>query len=62
LPGDSSTCNDFAIGPDKALSITDTTDNKIYRLPAGAASAELFLEDRALNGLTVSRFSTARCT
>jgi hypothetical protein len=51
LPGESNTCNDFAIGPDKALYITDTTNNKIYRLPAGASSAELFLEDRALNGI-----------
>ncbi|HEY4084585.1 MAG TPA: hypothetical protein VGM43_01545 [Bryobacteraceae bacterium] len=51
LPGESSTCNDFSIGPDKALYITDTTNNKIYKLPAGASSAELFLEDRALNGI-----------
>ena len=51
LPGDNSTCNDFTIGPDKALYITDTTDNKIYKLPAGAAAAELFLEDRALYGI-----------
>src|ERR1700722_16523866 len=35
LPGDNSTCNDFAIGPDKALYITDTANGKIYRLPAG---------------------------
>src|SRR5271163_3802242 len=37
LPGDDSTCNDFAIGPDKALYITDTANGKIYRLPAGAS-------------------------
>ncbi len=51
LPGDNSTCNDFSIGPDKALYISDTANNKIYRLPAGGASAELFLEDRALYGI-----------
>ncbi len=51
LPGDNSTCNDFAIGPDKALYISDTANSKIYRLPAGASSAELFLEDRALYGI-----------
>ena len=51
LPGDSSTCNDFAIGPDKALYITDTSNSKIYRLPAGASTAELFLEHRALMGI-----------
>ena len=33
LPGDNSTCNDFAIGPDKALYIADTANSKIYRLP-----------------------------
>src|SRR5580692_3490047 len=44
LPGDNSTCNDFSIGPDKALYITDTANSKIYKLQAGAATAELFLE------------------
>src|ERR1700678_91988 len=43
LPGDNSTCNDFAIGPDKALYISNTTNSKIYKLPAGASNAELFL-------------------
>ena len=32
--GDNSACNDFAIGPDKALYITDTANSKIYKLPA----------------------------
>jgi hypothetical protein len=51
LPGDNNTCNDFAIGPDKALYITDTNNSKIYKLPNGATSAELFLEHRALYGI-----------
>jgi hypothetical protein len=51
LPGDNSTCNDFSVGPDKALYISDTANSKIYRLPAGASTAELFLEDRALYGI-----------
>ena len=51
LPGDNSTCNDFAIGPDKALYITDTANGRIYRLPAGASAAELFLEHRTLAGV-----------
>jgi sugar lactone lactonase YvrE len=51
LPGDNSTCNDFAIGPDKALYLTDTSNSKIYKLPAGASTAELFLEHRALYGI-----------
>ncbi|HKE26761.1 MAG TPA: hypothetical protein VKB88_30620, partial [Bryobacteraceae bacterium] len=45
LPGDNSTCNDFSVGPDKALYITDTANGKIYKLPPGASNAELFLED-----------------
>jgi hypothetical protein len=56
LPGDSNVCNDFAIGPDKALYITDTGNARIFRLPAGASAADLFLEDRAalagIDGIT----------
>src|SRR3954471_19682016 len=51
LPGDNTTCNDFAIGPDKALYVTDTAAGKIYKLPAGASAAELFFENRVLNGV-----------
>src|SRR5271156_3118664 len=51
LPGENSTCNDFAIGPDKALYISDTANSRIYKLPAGASTADLFLEDRALYGI-----------
>jgi sugar lactone lactonase YvrE len=51
LPGDNSVCNDFAIGPDKALYISDTANAKIYKLPAGASTAQLYLEHRTLNGI-----------
>jgi sugar lactone lactonase YvrE len=51
LPGENTSCNDFAIGPDKALYITDTANGKIYRLPNGASTAELFLEHRTLMGI-----------
>lgn len=51
LPGDDSLCNDFTIGPDKALYITDTVNGRIYRLPAGASSATLYLEHRTLMGV-----------
>jgi hypothetical protein len=51
LPGDNTTCNDFAVGPDRALYITDTPNSKIYKLAAGASSAELFLDHRALYGI-----------
>src|SRR5215469_2349509 len=48
LPGENNTCNDFAVGRDKALYISDTANGRIYRLPAGASSAEPFLEDATL--------------
>ena len=51
LPGDNTTCNDFAIGPDKALYITDTATGRIYKLSAGASTAELYLEHRVLMGV-----------
>jgi sugar lactone lactonase YvrE len=51
LPGDNNVCNDFTIGPDKALYITDTVPGRIFRLPAGASTAELYLEHRTLNGV-----------
>lgn len=51
LPGNNSTCNDFAIGPDKALYLADTANSKIYKLPAGASAAEVFLEHRSLYGI-----------
>jgi hypothetical protein len=51
LPGDNTTCNDFTIGPDKALYISDTATGRIYKLAPGASSAELFMEHRLLNGI-----------
>ncbi|MBT9331187.1 SMP-30/gluconolactonase/LRE family protein [Paracidobacterium acidisoli] len=51
LPGDNTVCNDFTIGPDKALYISDTATGRIYRLPAGASSAELYLEAKVLEGI-----------
>jgi sugar lactone lactonase YvrE len=51
LPGDNNVCNDFTIGPDKALYVTDTFPGRIFRLPAGATSAELYLEHPTLRGV-----------
>jgi hypothetical protein len=51
LPGATNLCNDFVIGPDKALYISDTLGAKIWRLPPGAAAAEVFSDDRTLLGI-----------
>jgi sugar lactone lactonase YvrE len=51
LPGDDNLCNDFTIGPDKALYITDTIPGRIFRLPAGGSTAELYLENPTLRGV-----------
>jgi sugar lactone lactonase YvrE len=51
LPGDNSVCNDFSIGPDNALYVSDTANAKIYRLAPGATSADLFMQNKALDGI-----------
>jgi hypothetical protein len=51
LPGDQNLCNDFVIGPDKALYISDTFGAKIWRLKPGAAAPEVFSDDRTLLGI-----------
>jgi sugar lactone lactonase YvrE len=51
LPGDQNLCNDFVIGPDKALYISDTLGAKIWKLSPGAATPELFSDDRTLLGI-----------
>ena len=51
LPGANTTCNDFTVGPDKALYISDTGNAKIYRLAPGAKAAELYLDHRNLTGI-----------
>ena len=51
LPGDTNLCNDFAVGPDHALYVTDTLLGKIWRVKHGAKEGELLIEDRALLGI-----------
>ena len=51
LPGDNNVCNDLAVGPDKALYISDTVSGRIYRLAPGRQVPELFMEDRLLMGV-----------
>jgi streptogramin lyase len=51
LPGAQNLCNDFVVGPDRALYVSDTLGAKIWRLKPGAAEPELFLDDRTLTGV-----------
>lgn len=51
LPGDNSMCNDFALGPDRALYVTDTANARIFRLAQGDRTPEPFLENRLLSGV-----------
>jgi hypothetical protein len=51
LPGAKNLCNDFVVGPDKALYISDTFGAKIWRLKPGAKAAEMFSDDRTLYGI-----------
>jgi sugar lactone lactonase YvrE len=51
LSGPSNLCNDFVVGPDKALYISDTAGAKIWRLKPGASIPELFSDDRTLLGI-----------
>jgi hypothetical protein len=51
LPGEKNLCNDFVVGPDKALYISDTVGAKIWRLRPGTAAAEVFSDDRTLFGI-----------
>jgi hypothetical protein len=51
LPGDINLCNDFVVGPDKALYVSDTFGSRIFRLRPGASEPELLIEDRTLDGI-----------
>jgi hypothetical protein len=51
LPGDINLCNDFVVGPDKALYVSDTFGSRIFRLKPGASEPELLIEDRTLDGI-----------
>ena len=51
LPGSKNLCNDFVVGPDKALYISDTFGAKIWRLKPGAKVPEVYSDDRTLYGI-----------
>ena len=44
-------CNDFVVGPDKALYLADTTNAKILRLRPGATALETVIQSAALFGV-----------
>ena len=56
LPGDSNLCNDFTIGPDHALYVSDTSGARVYQVKPGATEGELLIENKPLltgiDGLT----------
>ena len=51
LPGDSSLCNDIAIGPDHAAYVSDTFNSTIFRVAPGATEGTVFINNRALDGI-----------
>ncbi|HMA48638.1 MAG TPA: hypothetical protein VKP60_02730 [Magnetospirillaceae bacterium] len=51
LPGDNNLCNDFTVGPDRALYVSDTLGSSIYRVRPGTEAGELLIEDRTLDGI-----------
>jgi hypothetical protein len=60
LPGDNTACNDFAVGPDKSIYITDTTVGAIYRLAPGAKAPDLWSASRVLSGVDGITFSNGQ--
>lgn len=50
LPEETNICNDFVVGPDKALYVADTSNGKVLRLRPGATSFELVSHNSALYG------------
>ena len=51
LPGDSSLCNDIAIGPDHAAYVSDTFNSTIFRVAPGATEGTVYINSRALDGI-----------
>ena len=50
LPEETNICNDFVVGPDKALYVADTSNGKVLRLRPGANTFELVSHNSALYG------------
>jgi hypothetical protein len=51
LPDATNICNDFVIGPDKALYLSDTSNGKVLRLKPGAKTLETVIQNSSLYGI-----------
>jgi hypothetical protein len=51
LPGEINLCNDFTLGPDHALYVSDTLGSRIWRVKPGAQEGELLIDDHTLDGI-----------
>ena len=51
LPEATNLCNDFVVGPDRALYVADTSNAKLFRLRPGATQLELVIQNSALYGI-----------
>ncbi len=51
LPDPTNICNDFVVGPDKALYLSDTSNGKVLRLKPGANTLETVIQNSALYGI-----------
>jgi sugar lactone lactonase YvrE len=51
MPGDNPVCNDFALGPDGTIYVTDTGQPRLLRWKPGAANLEVWAEDPVFNAL-----------
>lgn len=51
LPDATNLCNDFVVGPDRALYVADTTNARILRLRPGASTLETVIQNAALFGV-----------
>jgi hypothetical protein len=51
LPSPTNICNDFVVGPDKALYLADTSNAQVLRLRPGSSTLETVIQNPALYGV-----------
>lgn len=52
MPGEAAVCNDFALGPDGNIYVTDTGQPRVLRWKPGATALEVWAEDAVFNAAT----------